>query len=822
MRVIHAAFLLVVAAAALAIWAQDAEATGDCQPTMPTANTCQGNAATSRSEGSPTPAGRCFYLKTTTTTPTCTGAGGLASNNLAWELDAGACTTVYYYDVVNSGALVPPAVPNKVTLQAYFDDTSTLIKSWQSLAAEPANGASFTFCATTDGNVGSPARAGTISLFIRAVKDNGNGLPGNINYDVRSNGATADEAEFDNGFLRAATFITSIAHTSPPAGSTFAYGPAGDETVTITATFTQQFGDANRETSFTSVLDEGTLLVGQAGATVDVDSSSLAQAFTIDTTFPAANSPYVGGWTLAGNAFHGLKHTILAASGHGANIVRVSDTFAYDSTDIAIDPGIKFDSDGAGTYATADNLLIVKLGSSTGPVVSVFNKGETYYTEGYLFNARSEKLTRTMTFAREDATPTTCASAPSTPSGAGLYSGTGLLSTGAVCATTADTTGAPRYIRASGTDQSHRSNQVFAVSSLLFVDAHPQLTDPLVEDDFPTEDAAETLAYYVRSDGMGGDASDTVHGYCHVVTVRKDTDVDTTGNAVTGTYKKPGGATHSSSSGDSDATGWTGHLDLMATTPLGTWTWTCTANFGGNSGTDVESFTFDVEGDGGETVYTGADPLTIYAGGLSNGTVPVAVHSRFLNGEARIGAAASIFVSVFDWPTMNPVVTGAAVVEVDSTNAPGAYAYNFTPPYSGAFLVTANTTDVDSNPIGAHNVIDVSSSDIAASLQEHRDGSIEVLMTSNFAGLGFDGFIFLLFWIAVLLFASYMGWLVLAGFSIPGILFTAIPSLGALAPDLDFPTLLAFALLGFVLEVAANKWSWGGYESGKRKLRLGA
>lgn len=820
MRLLVAAGLGVLAAVAvLALWAEPAEATTVCHAT---GNWCQGYAHVSTTTGGVASA-RCFSVRTTNTAPACsTGNPGITPvNEGTWQMAAGQCLTVYYFDTTTGAA--PPLVPNKLQLRLFFDSSlATVIYNFYPQAAEPASGSSYTLCATSDGTPTGSPRAGTYNVHITAIKDN---APGGIgNYNIKSDGTAAVGTinGFDNGALRGQMLVSSLARSAYPAGSTFAYGTSGDEQATVTGTFTQPNGDNNVECAATIISDDATHTVGAIGATVDVDATTtLAQAFTIDQTFPFASGPYVPSMAVGCNAIlTGLTWTIFASSGHGADITRLSDTVVASTTTFNIDPRINFDQDGSGA---PDDLTVVKLGSSSGAVVSVLNRGETYYSEWYLLNARNEQLTRAMTHVTEDASDVACISHGSLTPASGKYSVTVAIPTGGSCAVTATEAGSPRYFEATNTDQADESGQSFAVSTLYFVDSHLEIDSTLTQDDFPTEDATETFDYFIRDDGAGGDDSDAVHGWCHVKTVRADVDIDTSGLAVAGQYRDPTTTVRSSGSTDTGSDGWTTtHLDMLATTPLGGWTWTCTATFNGNSGTDIEDFTIGVEGGGGETVYTGADPLTIYAGGLNNGTVPVAVHSRFLNGEARVGAASSIFVSVFDWPGMNPVITGASVVEVDSTNAPGAYAYNFTPPYSGAFLVTANTTDVDDNPIGAHNVIDVSSSDIAASLQEHRDGSIEVLMTSNFAGLGFDGFIFLLFWIAVLLFASYMGWLVLAGFSIPGILFTAIPTLGAMVPDLDFPTLLAFALLGFVLEVAANKWSWGGYESGKRKLRLGA
>lgn len=90
--------------------------------------------------------------------------------------------------------------------------------------------------------------------------------------------------------------------------------------------------------------------------------------------------------------------------------------------------------------------------------------------------------------------------------------------------------------------------------------------------------------------------------------------------------------------------------------------------------------------------------------------------------------------------------------------------------------------------------------------------------------LGFDTWTTVLFWIAAVLFFSYMGWLFALAFALPGLLSAIIPSLGTTLAslDLDFQGLFVLCLVGFCLEIAANRFTWGGYQSGTRRLRFGA
>lgn len=96
-------------------------------------------------------------------------------------------------------------------------------------------------------------------------------------------------------------------------------------------------------------------------------------------------------------------------------------------------------------------------------------------------------------------------------------------------------------------------------------------------------------------------------------------------------------------------------------------------------------------------------------------------------------------------------------------------------------------------------------------LLEHRANTIEVTMTNDFYGLGFDGLIFLFFWIAALLFFSYQGWLFALGFSIPGLLEVLFPTQ---IPE-DFTVWFVFCLLGVILEVAARRFQWGPYKKNR-------
>ncbi len=692
MRKVYFSFIIFAAIVAIIYTAEDVSATAQCQPTMPTASTCQGISGVGTTTGG-VASGRCFYFTTDSTAPACSTGGIITTGNMPWELNAGACITLYYWDIPNG--VTPPAAPNKLTLLASFDDTATIIKTYLSATAPPISGTTYQFCATSDGNAGSPARAGTVFLFLQAVKDNGNGLPGNTNYDVRANGVGTQDTSNDAGFLRANTFVSSISSSAPVSGSVHAYGTTTDELITVTSTFTPPFADANKETSRNSIVDELTFSIGENAATLDFDGTgSFSQQFTVDSSFPFTGNPYIAGWSIQGNAVHGLRGTILTASGHGAGLIRLSDTVIYNPSDVTIDSRIIHDSDGLGTFATADNEWVNKLINSGGTIVTKYNKGEDAYTEGYLFNARSEKLARAMTFGIEDAGVLTCNSLGSLTPVSNKYSATYTIPTGGSCAVVNTDPGSPRYNRVTNTDQNHLSAQDYTVSSLYYIDAHIEPDTTLTPDDFPTEDANEYFTYFIAV----GD-TDTISGSCHVKSIRKDTNVDTTGSAVSFSFVDPDSVTRLSGTDDTESDGWTTPTkNLLATTPLGNnWFFNCSASFNSNSGSDSEQFTITVEGGGGNNAMPG-DPIKVSCAPLNvhtGQTVRCLVAETLLDGTGRLANAAGTNIDIRH-PDNTLLVSNVNPTEWQH----GIYYYDFVPTQSGFYSVAVETTDVDTgNPI---------------------------------------------------------------------------------------------------------------------------
>jgi hypothetical protein len=302
-----------------------------------------------------------------------------------------------------------------------------------------------------------------------------------------------------------------------------------------------------------------------------------------------------------------------------------------------------------------------------------------------------------------------------------------------------------------------------------------------VQDDFPTEDAAEDFDYFIKAGSGGGDESDTVHEWCHVVSIRKDVDVDTSGSAVAWNLKDPTTATRASGTTDTGSDGWTAtSLNLLATTPLGGWTGQCTATFNGNTGTDTELFNVGIDSDPGAS--TMADPLKVFPTPREtylNDTVLLSISAMFLDGTAREDAEDELLIDVYD-PSGAAAITGASPVEVGG----GIYRYEFTPDDgAGNYLVVVRNTlpatmgGATSNAFTVQNsTANATAADILDAINTHRANTLEIFGMS-FNDLDFDGFLFFLFWFGLVLLCLVRGRVFAGIVATLGVLETLIPDI---------------------------------------------
>lgn len=143
-----------------------------------------------------------------------TGAGAAtgAKSNETFELNAGASVVIHFR--TGATGVTPPDVANTVTVDVFEDNSSAVIRTFTAASATVDEG--FTFFATSNGQSGGTARAGTYRVRIRAQRtDVGT-------YDVNSdNGGTppaAGSSDFGKGYLRAGTAFSSFVYSDASLG----------------------------------------------------------------------------------------------------------------------------------------------------------------------------------------------------------------------------------------------------------------------------------------------------------------------------------------------------------------------------------------------------------------------------------------------------------------------------------------------------------------------------------------------------------------------------------------------------------------------------
>jgi hypothetical protein len=214
---------------------------------------------------------RSFALRTDAVSSTA--AGDLAG----FTLSAGDSITLTY-QTGTTGALAPSA-PNTVIIQVYYETgTSTLIKELYN-GAPPSSGTNFTFYATDDGESGGSPRAGTLRLYVQAIRTDFGAY--NVNSD--SNG--------DQGVIRANAKVSDLSVSAYSSGTTFAYGTASNENITLTATHTQPYDVRGHENVRIDALD---ITAQQVSGTVkDIGSATTTtQVFTVSDIFDDTAKSY--------------------------------------------------------------------------------------------------------------------------------------------------------------------------------------------------------------------------------------------------------------------------------------------------------------------------------------------------------------------------------------------------------------------------------------------------------------------------------------------------------------------------------------------------
>lgn len=219
-----------------------------------------------------------------------------AMQDRAYELDAGSSITFFYKWLSDAGF----GPPNKVTIQVRRDNDNTVIRTYQTDGARPADGTSFTFFGTSDGTQTGSPRAGVVRLYLRHIKDNA--AVSTANYDVDSDGTfttlpAGATGIADQGCLRSNAIVSALSVSAYPAGATFAY----PDTITLSATHTQRFGDTNVETARLDLTDSSDVQF-IAGSSAEATTTTFSQNFSVSDTFPASAANYGSRFLPIGNA----------------------------------------------------------------------------------------------------------------------------------------------------------------------------------------------------------------------------------------------------------------------------------------------------------------------------------------------------------------------------------------------------------------------------------------------------------------------------------------------------------------------------------------
>lgn len=486
--------------------------------------------------------------------------GGIGNSDLTPHTQAAGTQITVYFRTGTSGA-TPPSQADTVILQARLSD-GTVLKEFHN-GAPPADGTSYTLDFTDTGSAGGAERCGGVELYIRAIFD---GVAGDYDIDSQGTVTVGSSSNHHAGLLRSQKKISDIAISAYPAGATFAYGPAGDENLTLTVTHTQPF-----------VADEGQMRIDAldvtaqqaAGTATNVNGTTTTQQFTADNTFDDAAKTYGAEAVPVGNAF------ITPDSG-----AVLWTTFVDDGADV------EQNGDNVRRQSFYDVDPRIGMGAAT-LGETIYNRGEATTIDVGLTNARGEALTRSIQFALEDSGGNVQTTLSDTGPNYDID-----YTIGAGDTAVADQAGDQWSLRTDQADIDTQPEQaVYAVSSFYFTDVHVQLDATLVTDDFPDDDAGE--------DDGGVILGDQFSCWVHVEGVRNDgTEIDTTGSAVTFERFDPDGGLFDQLTTDTgpaasngNRNGWTARITKDPEKPAGQWSYKATVSFNGNSGTDTEAIT---------------------------------------------------------------------------------------------------------------------------------------------------------------------------------------------------------------------------------------
>lgn len=281
-----------------------------------------------------------------------------------WDFTTGSAVTLYYR--TSTTGLSPPDEADTIILEVRRSNGSVLKQLHN--GAPPTQGQAFTVDLTDTGNPGGADRAGGLELYVRAIRSGGLSP-----YDMNST------ATGDRGFIRSNAKVSAIAVSAYPAGSTFAYGTAANETITLavthTAAFVENEGQARIDALYLTAIQS-------AGSNQNYNGTTTVQAFTANNTFDDAAKSYGALIAPVGNSF------LTPASGAvlWTRLVSV---------------GLEQSGDNVRRQSFYNVDPRITLGT---PILSkaLVNRGQATTIDVQILNARSEALTRSVGYQLKD------------------------------------------------------------------------------------------------------------------------------------------------------------------------------------------------------------------------------------------------------------------------------------------------------------------------------------------------------------------------------------------------------------------------------------
>lgn len=263
--------------------------------------------------------------------------------------------------------------------------------------------------------------------------------------------------------------------------------------------------------------------------------------------------------------------------------------------------------------------------------------------------------------------------------------------------------------------------------------------------------------------------------------------------------------------------GWDGLRIWSEGAPLGAWTKSVDVTAPSNIDADThlvaatKAYTLVAPdmGDGGM-----GDPLKLFVShheATANDTLTFVASEAFLDGTARTMNAAGTDGYLYD-PSGDLIQNAVATTEIHS----GIYVWTYSlgaTPEEGNWVAVVATTDPDSlEPVTSANTFHVGNTSfagLAASLQEHRDNSLELTTMNDFEGYGFDGIVLIVLWFVAFWITTWRmsrvgvryGFLWLA--CLVGFILATLPQD---IPDWPMSAALWVAALGIVVVALANRF----------------